>query len=1227
MSDSDEDIREPNQQEREFGAGEGSDDDEDDAGGGAFSTLLNSYYDTPPGGGDGGGDGEAGPSGGGSRLPAGGGGGGKPSPVHSPDSDNIDTPHFNSDYFVKNLLTNKPMENLIKIDNDMVHEIKALDSDMQMLVYENYNKFIGATETIKRMKTNVAAMDGDMEAVKTKMESISTKSIELDLSLAEKRSQVDKLVRVSRLLRRLEFLSELPERLELMISSRLYKQAVELFNKSVKVLEKHSHVLSFKNILERTQIMMTELRGKVLLAFDDPKLEVQELGVNVAVLRLLEAPPALIVSKFLAAHKQRCGRIVKQFVATLSLESTPPMAVASAGEEAKAPPTWAETQSKRLETVRIFHQNFILGLIEATRGVASVCKDVSRGSTGRLSLHQHHPSEDGPAAAPSGGGDGGEDVAVAVYEDLYAMIAIVLPDYTQALVRALGVFFHVYEEAVRSGDSGGGRHAGAEMQHSPTHRDTGGGANGDRDGQHHMGTSIREEHRQRWISFARQVITDCLYIDQEVDSTRPQQAERQLPLFDPLSLAVLRVLEQHQDCVFDKHVRGFLAAVCDYVGALSSLADVSPSSDTDLAITIKAEAKADLSSTVDKVKAAAAKKASNDKPLAVPATTRAAATADGSDENKNEELSVEQLVAASLNEAGPDGELGLSSGSASRGGRRDSTPVPAANTNTAVAAKAMLSARFGQSKSILDDLVNLFFSLFHSVCDDAQSLVEISAAAKQHRQMRQQQWRQETHGDSSGGAGDFNEGATAAHLLLWRYADAVAAALESYCGALRVAGCVSSAAAGGGMAAAHGSALDALSEHSLALEPWSSSGKNAGAGEMEIYTECNDPNDEDTGLGSDSGSDASEHSSGGSLSSSRSARAAGSRTHRIRGRKTGKHGKSAATFRFSSQSFESSAHHSEGGYSSMATAVVSLLASNVLAKVLPGMVSRMENSLRAFGMSISGGGSTTNSSRIRDKVTSRVSHASHMLLLAFIENRASDLSSGMSLALSMGRNVDALARETLLGPRDLTVTPGTSAVVKEMDRLAILCSIILGEMPGFTPPQTMRPMAPDRRGGSGLGGAGSTSSLNGGGAGGQGQYHLQLQLDIERMFSRRIPVFAPECVSLSSDAIMGAILKAGFKACEQNSRTFCLTNLSSVQLSMDAIFMKLVSVCFLKGDSYEDVESIADQVSVRNNTIHVQYSLLNAHTFLINILYIIITLRLSKQLQMLTAVLKCHLRT
>jgi vacuolar protein sorting-associated protein 51 len=54
--------------------------------------------------------------------------------------------------------------------------MQNLDSDMQMLVYENYNKFISATETIKRMKSNVEAMDGDMSDVREKMDTIAKTS-------------------------------------------------------------------------------------------------------------------------------------------------------------------------------------------------------------------------------------------------------------------------------------------------------------------------------------------------------------------------------------------------------------------------------------------------------------------------------------------------------------------------------------------------------------------------------------------------------------------------------------------------------------------------------------------------------------------------------------------------------------------------------------------------------------------------------------------------------------------------------------------------------------------------------------------------------------------------------------------------------------------------------------------------------------------------------------------
>jgi hypothetical protein len=158
-----------------------------------------------------------------------------------------------------------------------VQEVKALDSDMQMLVYENYNKFISATETIKRMKNNVEVMDEDMSTVNSKMTSICEISTALDATTLEAKQKIGRLTRIKRLLNRLEFLCELPERLEAMIERGLYHPAVKLYNKTIHVLKSHSHVLSFKNIQERTELMMKDLRGKVSNLLDDPNLETDKV--------------------------------------------------------------------------------------------------------------------------------------------------------------------------------------------------------------------------------------------------------------------------------------------------------------------------------------------------------------------------------------------------------------------------------------------------------------------------------------------------------------------------------------------------------------------------------------------------------------------------------------------------------------------------------------------------------------------------------------------------------------------------------------------------------------------------------------------------------------------------------------------------------------------------------------------------------------------------------------
>ena len=64
---------------------------------------------------------------------------------------NINGAHFEPEVYLGKLLKERSLAELMDKETEMVRHIKALDSDMQTLVYENYNKFISATDTIRKV--------------------------------------------------------------------------------------------------------------------------------------------------------------------------------------------------------------------------------------------------------------------------------------------------------------------------------------------------------------------------------------------------------------------------------------------------------------------------------------------------------------------------------------------------------------------------------------------------------------------------------------------------------------------------------------------------------------------------------------------------------------------------------------------------------------------------------------------------------------------------------------------------------------------------------------------------------------------------------------------------------------------------------------------------------------------------------------------------------------------
>ncbi|OEL24635.1 hypothetical protein BAE44_0014344 [Dichanthelium oligosanthes] len=94
----------------------------------------------------------------------------RPSPAAAPASplDSINSTSFDPETYMNVLVQQSNLEGLLQRHVKMAAEIKNLDTDLQMLVYENYNKFISATDTIKRMKTNIVGMEANMEQLLSK---------------------------------------------------------------------------------------------------------------------------------------------------------------------------------------------------------------------------------------------------------------------------------------------------------------------------------------------------------------------------------------------------------------------------------------------------------------------------------------------------------------------------------------------------------------------------------------------------------------------------------------------------------------------------------------------------------------------------------------------------------------------------------------------------------------------------------------------------------------------------------------------------------------------------------------------------------------------------------------------------------------------------------------------------------------------------------------------------
>ena len=157
----------------------------------------------------------------------------------APPAPPIDTPDFDCDAYVERLVRETPLDALQTRCAEMAGEIRSLDSDMQMLVYENYSKFIVATDTIRRMKSNVEGMEAKMEELRATVASTAERSEAVNARLGAHRDQVEQLSGVRGLISKLQAVFELPRKMRTCLDRGAVALAVRYYAAAAPLLRKY----------------------------------------------------------------------------------------------------------------------------------------------------------------------------------------------------------------------------------------------------------------------------------------------------------------------------------------------------------------------------------------------------------------------------------------------------------------------------------------------------------------------------------------------------------------------------------------------------------------------------------------------------------------------------------------------------------------------------------------------------------------------------------------------------------------------------------------------------------------------------------------------------------------------------------------------------------------------------------------------------------------------------
>ena len=223
----------------------------------------------------------------------------------------INSSDFEAPKFFQSLVVSKDLSQLKREYTQLESDIQSLDVELQNMVYDNYTKFLKASEVVDSMTEGLQTLSSQMKGLVSDLDNIQKQTSEIRKELNPAQQNISRLVGISRLLDRIDFISRLPSKLRFNVELNRYEHAVDMWLRAEKILESQTHYESFVKIREECKRIIEEIKVKVRVKMLDEKNSAKESIECAVALIKLQFKYGIIIQELIEKQSKNDDQLIE----------------------------------------------------------------------------------------------------------------------------------------------------------------------------------------------------------------------------------------------------------------------------------------------------------------------------------------------------------------------------------------------------------------------------------------------------------------------------------------------------------------------------------------------------------------------------------------------------------------------------------------------------------------------------------------------------------------------------------------------------------------------------------------------------------------------------------------------------------------------------------------------------------------------------------------------------